>query len=99
MGAALLNRHPPQFYSALYIRRFKDLYPMQISAVLVANHGPFTWSTTPEKSVENAVVLEQTAKMAIGSLLINPKQNAISKILLDKHYLRKHGTNAYYGQK
>jgi len=81
------------------IRRFAGIDPMQMPAVLVANHGPFTWGKNPDKSVENAVVLEQVAAMAIGTLTINSKQKDISRILLDKHYLRKHGKNAYYGQK
>jgi len=81
------------------VRRFKDLDPLQIPAVLVANHGPFTWGADPAKAVESAVVLEELAKMALGTMTINPKQNAISNVLLDKHYLRKHGKGAYYGQK
>jgi len=81
------------------VRRFKDLDPLQMPAALVANHGPFTWGADPAKAVESAVVLEELAKMALGTMTINPKQNAISNVLLDKHYLRKHGKGAYYGQK
>jgi len=66
--------------------------------VLVANHGPFTWGRDPADAVENAVVLEQVAMMAYGTITIDWNQTAIPKALLDKHYLRKHGTNAYYGQ-
>ena len=80
------------------VRRFAGTDPMQRPAVLVANHGPFTWGPTPEKAVENAVVLEQVAKMAFGTIQINPPQQAISQALLDRHYLRKHGKGAYYGQ-
>ncbi len=80
------------------VRRFKDLDPIQVPAVLVANHGPFTWGRTPAKALESAVVLEQAAKTALGTLLVNPKQTEIAKALLDKHYLRKHGKHAYYGQ-
>jgi L-ribulose-5-phosphate 4-epimerase len=80
------------------VRRFAGLDPMQIPAVLVANHGPFTWGASPEKAVENAVVLEQVAKMAFGALQVNPLQQAIGQALLDRHYLRKHGKGAYYGQ-
>jgi L-ribulose-5-phosphate 4-epimerase len=79
-------------------RRFKNLDPMQNPGVLVANHGPFTWGSTPAKALESAVVLEQAAKTALGTLLVNPKQKEIAKALLDKHYLRKHGEDAYYGQ-
>jgi len=81
------------------VRRFAGLDPMQTPAVLVANHGPFTWGPTAGKAVENAVVLEQCAQMALGVLQINPGQLEISQTLLDKHYLRKHGKSAYYGQK
>ena len=83
----------------LIIRRFADLDPMKMAAVLVANHGLFTWGSTPEDAVEAAFVLEQIATMALGTMTINPNQGQISKPLLDKHYLRKHGKNAYYGQK
>ena len=80
------------------VRRFADLDPMQIPAVLVANHGPFTWGKDPETAVESAVILEQIAKTAFGTTIINPSQNQIPKALLDKHYRRKHGKDAYYGQ-
>ncbi len=80
------------------VRQFAGLDPMQIPAVLVANHGPFTWGKSAAASVESMVVLEQTAMMALGTITINPEQGPISQALLDKHYLRKHGENAYYGQ-
>ncbi|MHC5061110.1 MAG: L-ribulose-5-phosphate 4-epimerase [Planctomycetota bacterium] len=81
------------------VRRFSELDPAQMPAVLVAGHGPFTWGASPADAVESAVVLEEVAKTAIGTVMINPGQNGISQVLLDKHYLRKHGKNAYYGQK
>jgi L-ribulose-5-phosphate 4-epimerase len=81
------------------VKRFADLDPLQMPAVLVANHSPFTWGKTPAKAVEVAVVLEQIAETALGTIVINPDINPISKTLLDKHYLRKHGKDAYYGQK
>lgn len=80
------------------VERFDNLDPARMSAVLVANHGPFTWGKDPDKAVENAVVLEQAARMAIGTITINKDQENIAGYLLDKHYLRKHGENAYYGQ-
>jgi len=80
------------------VRRFASLDPMQMPAVLVANHGPFTWGAGPAESVANAVVLEEVARIAWGTREINPEQEPISDALLDKHYLRKHGRNAYYGQ-
>lgn len=67
--------------------------------VLVAGHGSFTWGKTLMASAESAIVLEEVAKMAAGTLAINQKHTAIKPTLLDKHYLRKHGNNAYYGQK
>ncbi|MHC4618110.1 MAG: L-ribulose-5-phosphate 4-epimerase [Planctomycetota bacterium] len=80
------------------VRRFVGMDPLKTPGVLVANHGPFAWGATPAEAVEAAVVLEQTAKIALGTIIINPAQKNISQVLLDKHYLRKHGRNAYYGQ-
>lgn len=73
--------------------------PMQMPAVLVAGHGPFTWGADALKSVESAVVLEQVAEMALKAAVINPALPMLPQYMLDKHYLRKHGKNAYYGQK
>ena len=70
-----------------------------IPAVLVKNHGVFTWGKTPEKAVETAVTLEETAKMALFTEQLNHSTPRIKQHLLDKHYFRKHGKNAYYGQK
>ena len=70
-----------------------------IPAILVKNHGVFTWGKTPEKAVENAVTLEEVAKMAQLTESLNRSATRIKQTLLDKHYLRKHGKNAYYGQK
>ena len=70
-----------------------------IPAILVKNHGVFTWGKTPEKAVENAVTLEEVAKMALLTEQLNSETPRIKQKLLDKHYFRKHGKNAYYGQK
>lgn len=70
-----------------------------IPAILVKNHGVFTWGKTPEKAVENAVTLEEVAKMALFTEQLNKSTPKIKQHLLDKHYFRKHGKNAYYGQK
>jgi len=80
------------------VERIAGMDPMQMPAVLVANHGPFTWGADPAAAVEATVVLEEIAAMALGTITINPNQSPISSALLDKHYLRKHGKNAYYGQ-
>ncbi len=70
----------------------------EVPGVLVAGHGPFAWGPSPAAAVENAVVLESVAEMAMKTLLINPDAEAIDQVLLDKHYLRKHGKDRYYGQ-
>jgi L-ribulose-5-phosphate 4-epimerase len=80
------------------VRRFEGLDPMRYPAVLAAGHGPFTWGRTPEKALESAAVLEETARMAFHTLSLNPGTPPIEQYLLDKHFLRKHGSDAYYGQ-
>jgi L-ribulose-5-phosphate 4-epimerase len=70
----------------------------QIPGVLVASHAPFAWGATPAKALENAIVLEMVARMQINSYLLNPQVGTIPQPLLDKHFLRKHGPGAYYGQ-
>ena len=78
---------------------FKDMNPSHLPGVLVANHGPFAWGTDADNAVYNAVVLEQVAKMAHGTLVLCPDASPVPDALKDKHFLRKHGANAYYGQK
>lgn len=73
--------------------------PLAIPGILVREHAPFTWGTDPHNAVHNAVVVEEVAKMAFRTLSINPSTLPIPQTLLDKHYLRKHGKDAYYGQK
>ena len=80
------------------VRRFEGMNPMHTPGVLVKNHGPFTWGKTPAEAVHNAVVLEQVAKMASIAYTINPKLT-MNPLLIEKHFSRKHGPNAYYGQK
>jgi L-ribulose-5-phosphate 4-epimerase len=81
------------------LETFKKKSYEEIEMVLVACHGPFTWGITPEKAVYNAVILEELAKMAALTLQINPEVPSLKQSLIDKHYQRKHGNNAYYGQK
>lgn len=80
------------------IETFKDKDPDAIPAVLVYSHGPFAWGRDAMDAVHNAVVLEETAFMNIQTLLLAPGIPPMQQELLDKHYLRKHGKNAYYGQ-
>lgn len=79
------------------IERFKDLNPVHIPGVLVKNHGPFSWGSNADDAVHNAVVLEQVAKMAFISNQVNPNLT-MNKLLIQKHFSRKHGPDAYYGQ-
>ncbi|TWT94831.1 L-ribulose-5-phosphate 4-epimerase [Botrimarina colliarenosi] len=81
------------------IERFADLDPIAIPAVLVASHAPFAWGKNAAESVKNAIALEACAAMAIDSLALNPALGPVEAYLLDKHYQRKHGPGAYYGQK
>jgi L-ribulose-5-phosphate 4-epimerase len=81
------------------LERFKEINPAEVPAVLVRNHGPFTWGQTAAKAVANAQALEIVADMAIKTLSINPDAVQAPSHLLNKHFLRKHGKNAYYGQK
>lgn len=76
----------------------RELNPDEVPGVLVYGHGPFTWGNTPEKAVENSLILDEVAQMARETEAINPAVTSIPQYLLDKHYLRKHGAKAYYGQ-
>jgi L-ribulose-5-phosphate 4-epimerase len=80
------------------IRAFEKLDAMSIPAVLVANHGPFAWGQNPVKAAETAWMLESVARMAYLTANINPRACDIGKTLHDRHFLRKHGEQAYYGQ-
>jgi L-ribulose-5-phosphate 4-epimerase len=81
------------------VEAFKKLEPLQHPAVLVASHGPFAWGLDAHDAVHNAVVLEFIARLAGETLRVNPKTPPMQSALLDKHFLRKHGPKAYYGQK
>jgi len=83
----------------LIIETFKEKDYVAVPAVLCKNHGPFTWGKDAASAVHNAVVLEEVAKMAARSEKVNPQIEPAPQVLQDKHYLRKHGENAYYGQK
>ena len=77
----------------------RGINPVYVPGVVCRNHGPFTWGKDANDAVHNAVVLEEVAKMAYRARLINPEIRPAPQELQDKHYLRKHGPNAYYGQK
>jgi len=81
------------------LEAFAHLDYRSIPGVLVACHGPFTWGRSPTKAVYHSLMLETIAEMNLNSLALNPRLRAIKSSLLDKHYLRKHGESAYYGQK
>ncbi|MFC1725771.1 L-ribulose-5-phosphate 4-epimerase AraD [candidate division KSB1 bacterium] len=83
----------------LIVETFKTLSYKETGMVLVANHGPFSWGKTAEKAVQNSVMLEELAKTAFLTLHIDPDTPRLKKALIDKHYNRKHGEGAYYGQK
>nr|WP_239553056.1 L-ribulose-5-phosphate 4-epimerase [Pantoea coffeiphila] len=78
--------------------RSRDISPAAVPAVLVNAHGPFAWGSDADNAVHNAVVLEEVAYMGIFSRQLTPGITDMQQVLLDKHYLRKHGANAYYGQ-
>ena len=80
------------------VRAFRDIDYASIPAVLAANHGPFAWGPGPLESAHNAAILESVARMAYFAMGINPHARAIGRTLHDKHFLRKHGKDAYYGQ-
>jgi L-ribulose-5-phosphate 4-epimerase len=81
------------------VERFQNLRPLEMPGVLVAGHGPFTWGKTPDEAVEHNLALEKIAQMALGTLLLRPQPVRFPQCLQEKHYHRKHGPRAYYGQK
>lgn len=80
------------------VETFADINPLDIPGVLVNMHGPFTWGRDAGDAVHNSVVLEEVAKMAYRTHALNSSIGSMDQILLDKHFLRKHGKDAYYGQ-
>ncbi|MEI7837188.1 MAG: class II aldolase/adducin family protein, partial [Planctomycetota bacterium] len=80
------------------LERFSKIDPSHFPACLVAEHGPFAWGADPQAAGDHALILEQVARLASESLRIRPDLGAIQKEILDKHFLRKHGPAAYYGQ-
>lgn len=83
---------------SVIVERFADLDPIATPGVLAASHAPFTWGATADEAVKNSVALEAVAEMAWGTLALDPNVQPVEQFLLDKHYFRKHGEGAYYGQ-
>lgn len=83
----------------LIVERFASLSPSDTPGVLVAGHAPFVWGKNAGDAVQNSLILERIAQMALGSLQLNPAISALPEYIQEKHYQRKHGLNAYYGQK
>ncbi len=81
------------------VRRIAKRDPLHVPGILVAGHAPFCWGKTPADAAHNAVLVEEIATMALQTLTANPKARPISKVLHEKHFFRKHGSSAYYGQK
>ncbi len=80
------------------VERFAELDPMEMPGILVVSHGVFTWGKSPEEATLNGLILENIAKMAWGTLMLDAKHKGIPDSLLNKHFFRKHGPDAYYGQ-
>jgi L-ribulose-5-phosphate 4-epimerase len=83
----------------IIVESFKDIDEDALPGVLVSGHAPFTWGKSPDDAVKNSLVLERVAKMALFGLELNPKLSNLPGHILRKHYQRKHGKNAYYGQR
>lgn len=98
MTAAEINGEYEKETGTVIIEAFNGVDPLTIPAVLVKSHGPFTWGKTAAEAVHNAVVLEEAAFMNYHAMTLNPEIGRMQQELLDRHYLRKHGKNAYYGQ-
>lgn len=95
-----INQRYEEATGDVIVETFKErqLDPLACPAVLVSGHGPFTWGENVTKAVQNSIVLDEVAKMATVTEQLSPKIARIDQYLLDKHYYRKHGANAYYGQ-
>lgn len=99
LSSAEINKDYELNTGKVIVETFSNIDPNAVPGVVVNEHGPFTWGKDPDQAVHNAVVLEEVAKMTLNTLNINPDVAGLQQALLDKHYKRKHGANAYYGQK
>lgn len=98
MTAAEIREAYEENTGKVIAQTFKDIDADMMPGVIVKHHGPFTWGKSPMEAVHNSVVLEEVSKMAYYAFQLSPGLTAIPQVLLDKHFLRKHGANAYYGQ-
>jgi len=98
MSAEMIRGDYEEATGKQIVDAFAGLSYKDVPMALVACHGPFTWGATPEKAVYHSLMLEEIAKMALMTLQVNPSTPRLDKALIDKHYLRKHGPDAYYGQ-
>lgn len=99
ISASEIERHYEWETANVIVERFEDLDPNLVNAVLFHGHAPFVWGSSGSKAVETAFALEIIAEMAMKTQILNDSAMPLSQAQLDKHYLRKHGANAYYGQK
>lgn len=93
-----VNDNYEKYTGTVIIERFKDLDPLSVPGVLAASHAPFAWGKNAMESVKHSLILEKVAEMAYGTLLLNPETEPIEDYVMNKHYMRKHGPDAYYGQ-
>lgn len=93
-----INENYEKNTGKVIIETIGDKDPMEVPGIVVKNHGPFAWGTSPANAVYNSVVMDKVAEMAHHTLMLNPQVAGAPQYLLDKHYFRKHGANAYYGQ-
>ena len=98
LRAAEVKRDYERNTGRVIVERFHHLKPLEFPGVLVVSHGPFTWGKDAAAAVETAVLLEKIAKTALLTMLLNPRKGRFPRSLLDKHFQRKHGPGAYYGQ-
>jgi len=94
-----VNEAYEKYTGTVIVERFKDLDPVATPGILVWGHAPFTWGKSADESVKNSLVLERIAEMAYAARTLNPDIRPLPGYILKKHYTRKHGPNAYYGQK
>ena len=99
MTEAEVGRNYEANTGKVIVERFAELSPLVIPAVLVASHGPFAWGQSPGEAVRVNIILEHIAKAAFGTMILNPGQAPLEDYLLEKHFQRKHGPQATYGQK